>query len=132
MPSISNASWFDNPGPTLNSLALAYCDIGLARDSRHFLSGVPGLYSSELHTVKHPNTVAFSSSYPVMAQRQTNSDQKISPTQFFLLPIAEVASLLRTDVETGLSQSAITELQVEYGRNTLKTSGGSRIWLSNL
>jgi len=45
--------------------------------------------------VKHPNTVAFSSSYTVMAQRQANPDEKTSPTQFFLLPIAEVASLLR-------------------------------------
>jgi hypothetical protein len=69
---------------------------------------------------------------PVMAHRQTNPDEKVSSTQFFLLPIAEVASLLRTNVETGLSQSAITELQVQYGRNTLKTSGGSKIWLSNM
>jgi len=59
-----------------------------------------------------------------MAQR---SDKKISSTQAFLLPIAEVASLLHTDVDRGLSQSAITALQVEYGRNTLKTSGGGRI-----
>jgi len=60
-----------------------------------------------------------------MVEMRTNPDKKPSVPQFFLLSIAEVARLLHTDVERGLSQSAIPELQVEYGRNVLETGGGT-------